>query len=473
MVRRTLILLALCGALTGNLCAQRLAIGQIDTGRLLFGQRVDLYASIDLPEGRPVSLEHLRVYESADGRTYHEVDALLDFVPVRNLDAPLSFYMLVDNSGSMYDEHVPGIPDLRRIDAARQAIRDFVNSITHERDRVGLALFGTRYRQLAAPGRDKARLGPILDAIERPPRAEGYTELYAALIRAASDAAAVGRRTVIVLSDGENYPYSIYEGEPHPEYGDRLFTYTEAIDAFQREGLSLFAVHYGDDEEDPYLGRIAEETGGRVYRAITTEELARVYQDIRSALLDEYRLTYRATMIPTERRYVRVDYRDADVDLRAERPYFAGTLFAGPDEAPPFAPIVVFLVGLAGLAALLAIVIRAGQTGTSLVLLDAGGAGSLSKTVVLGDGDTVIGASPEADLTISGSPAVGERHAVVRYEPKRAEYTIVSDTPVRVNNKPVTRRILKPGDVINIEGTVFAFDEPDEPDEQDRTESQT
>ncbi len=462
MVRRTLILLMLCGALTVNLSAQRLAIGQIDTGRLLFGQRVDLYVSIDLPSGRSVDPEHLRVYESGDGNVYYEVDRLLDVVPVRSLDAPLSFYMLVDNSGSMYDEHVPGRPDLRRNDAARQAIRDFVNNITHERDRVGMALFGTRYRQLARPGRDKARFGPILDEIERPPRAEGYTELYAALVESASDAAAMGRRTVVVLSDGENYPYSMYEGEPHPEYDDRLFTHTEAIDAFQREGLSLFAIHYGDDEEDPHLGRIAEETGGRVYRAITTEDLARVYQDIRSALLDEYRLSYRATMIPSERRFVRVTYRGADVDLRAERPYFAGTLFAGPDEAPPLAPIIVFFVGLVGLAALLAIVIRAGQTATSLVLLDPGGASALAKTLVLGDGDTVIGASPEADLTIAGSPAVGERHAVVRYEPTRAEYTIVSDTPVRVNNKPVTRRILRPGDVINIEGTIFAFDEPDE-----------
>ncbi len=466
MIRRAMMLIVLCAAVAASVPAQRLAVGQIDTGRLLFGQRVDLYLSLDLPAGRTIDPERLgellRVYESGDGRLYHEVDAVLDVVPVRSLDAPLSFYMLVDYSGSMYDEHVPGRPDLRRIDAARQAIRHFVNNITHERDRVGLALFGTRYHQLAPPGRDKARLGPILDDIERPPRAEGYTELYAALVESASDAADIGRRTVIVLSDGENYPYSIYEGEPHPEHGERLFTYTEAVDAFQREGLSLFAIHYGDDEEDPHLGRIAEQTGGRVYRAVTTDELARVYQDIRSVLLEEYRVSYTATMIPSQRRIVRVTYRDADVDLRVERPYFAGTLFAGPEEAPAPAPIIVFLAGILGLAALLAVAIRAGRAGTSLVLLDSGGAAALSKTVVLGDGETVIGASPDADLTIAGSPAVGERHAVVTYEPKRGEYTIVSDTPVRVNNKPVTRRILKRGDVINIEGTVFAFDEPDE-----------
>lgn len=442
--------------------AQRLAIGQIDTGQLLFGQRVGLYLSIDLPGDAAPDPGALRVYESADGRVYHEVDAVFDLVPVRSLNAPLSFYMLVDNSGSMYDEYVPGRPELRRIDAARSAIRDFANSVTHERDRLGLALFGTRYLQLLPPGPDIARLGPVLDAIERPPRAEGYTELYAALIESAADARSAGRRTVVVLSDGENYPYSIYEREPHPEYGDRLFTHEEAIEAFQREGLSVFAIHYGDDREDPNLGLIAEQTGGRVYRAIEPDELAQLYQDIRSAMLAEYRLTYRATMLPAERRYVRVTYRDDRVDLRAERPYFASTLFAGHASPSPVVYVVFLVAGLAGLAVLLTLSIRAGSRSTSLVLLDSGGAHALARTVALGSGDTVIGASPDADLTIAGSPGVTERHAVVSYEPRRGEYTIVSEAPVRVNNKLVTRRVLKPGDVINIEGTVFAFDEPAE-----------
>ena len=460
MTRRALILLTLICGLSPFVVAQRLAIGQIDTGRLLFGQRVDVYVSLDLPDGARFDRDSLRIYESADGEEYREVDAIYDIDQVRNLNAPLSFYMLVDNSGSMYDEHVPGHPDLRRIDAARQAIRDFVNRITHDQDQIGLALFATRYEQLASPSRDKTKIGPMLEAIERPGSGEGFTELYAALVEAASDARAMGRRTVVVLSDGENFPFSVHRGDPHPEYGTRVFEHTEAIDAFQREGMSLFAIHYGDDEEDPNLGVIAEETGGRVYRAIAPEDLAQVYQDIRLSLLEEYRITYQATMSPADQRFVRVTYQGAGIDLTTDRPYFASTLFAGRDEAGTVFLIGSLVLGLLGLAALLTLAIRAGSSESSLVLLDAGSAKALAKTVALGPNDTVIGASPEADVTIAGSPSVSEQHAVVSYEPKRAEFTIISETPIRVNNKPVTQRILKPGDVINIEGTVFAFDEP-------------
>ena len=439
--------------------AQRLSIGQVDTGRLLVGQRVDLYVSLDLRDEQAPDPAGFRVFESADGERYREVSAIVDVSEVSSINAPLSFTMLVDNSGSMYDETVAGQPDVRRIDAAREAIREFVNSITNQRDRVGLGVFNTSYRQLAAPTTEKARIGEVLDSIEEPSREQAYTELYAALVRAARDAGNVGRRTVVVLSDGENYPYSVYEDEGHPEYGQRLYAPEEAIEAFQREGLSLFAVHYGE-REDPNLDDIADATGGRVYRATDAQELSRVYQEIRTAILEEYRIAYRATMIPAERRIVRVSYQTDAGTLVAERPYFANTLFAGEGEVDRLVLLLVFVAGLIGLGVLLTVSLRASRTGTSLVVLDSGDARGLEKTIALGETDTVIGASPDADVTIAGAPAVNERHAVVSYEPARSEYTIVSDAPVRVNNQPTTKRRLKPGDVINIEGTIFAFDEP-------------
>lgn len=465
--RTTTIGLAMIALAAVSAGAQRLSIGQVDTGRLLIGQRVDLYVSFDVPSTDVASsdspavpgLDDIAVYESADGTVYREVDEIYDLSSVRSLNAPLAFYVLVDNSGSMYDEIIDGT-DERRIDAARAAIREFANSITNERDRIGLAVFNTGYRELSPPSTDKAAIGDLLDSIEQPAREQAYTELYAALVEAATDATAVGRRTVVVLSDGENYPYSVYENEPHPKHGSRLFAHQDAIEAFQREGLSLFAIHYGD-REDPNLGRIAAETGGRVYRARDTEELSRVYADIRTELLNEYRLSYRATMIPAEQRFVRVTYRAGTSTLRSERPYFANTLFAGRGEADTTLFIVLLAVGVAGLGALLMLSIRGGVKSSSLVVIDSGGASGLARTVALGTDVTVIGASPDADVTIAGSPAVSERHAQVTYEPARQEYTIVSDAPVRVNNAMTTRRVLKAGDVINIEGTVFAFDEPD------------
>lgn len=462
---RAVLTLTVALAITTGVAAQRLSIGQVDTGRLLIGQRVDLFVSIDAPDDAEPTLEEISVYESADGSVYREVDAIYDLASVRSLDAPLAFYVLVDNSGSMYEETVPGSEEVRRIDAARDAIRDFANSITNERDRIGLAVFNTGYRELTPPSTDKAQMGDLLATIEEPAREEAYTELYAALVASASDATAVGRRTVVVLSDGENYPYSVYEDEPHPAHGERLYTHEDAIEAFQREGLSLFAIHYAE-REDPNLDVIAERTGGAVYRARGPQDLARVYREIRAELLDEYRLTYRATTIPAERRFVRVTYERGTTTLTAERPYFANTLFGGAGDVATGVLLGALIVGLVVLAALLALVIRGGAKETSLVILDSGGAKGLEKTVALGGRDTVIGASPDADVTIADNPTVDERHAVVTYEPKTAQYTIVSDAPVRVNNQRTTKRALKPGDVINVEGTIFAFDEPDESDEK-------
>jgi hypothetical protein len=182
-----------------------------------------------------------------------------------------------------------------------------------------------------------------------------------------------------------------------------------------------------------------------------------VYTEIRDELLAEYRVSYRATMLPSERRVVRVRYGG----LRAERPYFANTLFGVGEQLDLLYLLVMLGVGLVVLAVLLTITIRASGKARSLVLLDSGGVRRIQKTVVLSDSDTVIGASPEADITIAGRPAVNEQHATVKYDKSSSAYTIVSDAPVRVNNKLTTHRELKPGDVINVEGTVFAFDDPD------------
>ncbi|MCK4514500.1 MAG: FHA domain-containing protein, partial [Spirochaetaceae bacterium] len=163
-----------------------------------------------------------------------------------------------------------------------------------------------------------------------------------------------------------------------------------------------------------------------------------------------------------ERRFVRVTYAADGGQLTADRLYFANTLFAGATNAGNALLLAVFAAGFLGLGALLFVSIRGGAAKTSLVLINSGGARGLEKTIALGSSDTVIGASPQADVTIAGNPTISEKHAVVTYEPERSEYTIVSDAPVRVNNQPTKRRVLKPGDVINIEGTIFAYDEPAE-----------
>ena len=43
----------------------------------------------------------------------------------------------------------------------------------------------------------------------------------------------------VILSDGENYPYAVHSGQPHPELGERIVGYEEPIRACQEEGISV------------------------------------------------------------------------------------------------------------------------------------------------------------------------------------------------------------------------------------------
>ncbi|MFW6223785.1 MAG: vWA domain-containing protein, partial [Spirochaetota bacterium] len=235
--------------------AQSLTISQIDASHLLTRQQVDLYVSLTDEDGDPIEgadRGDFRVSESTDGEEFEPV-------PVTAFDAGaaaeegITFFLLVDNSGSMYDtlESLPTDESSnRRITHARSAIRTFLSGIDNPRDEVGLASFNTLYAMHAEPTRDTSRIDSLLDDIERPDRREAFTELYASIREAVDDVAvAQGRTVLVVLSDGENYPYFEYTGEEHPEYGDRLFTYGEAVERAQREGISVYAVNFGPERD--------------------------------------------------------------------------------------------------------------------------------------------------------------------------------------------------------------------------------
>ncbi|MFP4408119.1 MAG: FHA domain-containing protein [Spirochaetaceae bacterium] len=53
-----------------------------------------------------------------------------------------------------------------------------------------------------------------------------------------------------------------------------------------------------------------------------------------------------------------------------------------------------------------------------------------------------------------------EQHATILYDDKKGTYTVVSDTPIKVNNRKTTNRELTPGDVVQLPGATIVFDEP-------------
>ena len=444
--------------------AQSARIGQIDSGDLLTRQQVDLYVSVTGRNGRPLdslTADDFTVFESNDGQAYSELE-ILDFAPRVAEDEGVTFYLLVDNSGSMYDT-LAGTPTddfaETRMAAATAAIRSFLGQFDNPNDRVGLATFNTNYTVLSPPTESVRAITSLLDEISEPTRQEAYTELYRATAFAALDLEEeTGRTVLIVLSDGENFPYAVHSGEPHPEFGDQPFPLNETVETLQRQGASAYAINFATRGDQDFL-RIANENGGLVFDAADQEGLQQVYTEIRERTLTEYRITYRASMSPAEQRYVRVRVGTRPA-ARATRQYYAGTLFGLPDGQIGFGLLLPFGISLLLAALLMLLRFRNNRTGASVEVLNA--RGRATQVIDLTSPKTIIGGSADADVTIANAPDVRDSHATIERDERTGAYTIVSDNPVTVNNKPTKRRKLTPGDVVQLPGATVVFDEPEE-----------
>ena len=445
-------------------------LSQIDASRLLVSQQVRLYVSVTDAAGRPLEdlgPESFSVFESPDGERFTRIPRLEQFRPRAGIAEGVGFLLVLDNSGSMYDTlsgRPTEDPEAMRMTHARAAVRSFLSSMTDPKDTVGLVSYNTFYRLHAPPSRDRALVAEALEAITRPSRAEAYTELYYSLTRSVRELEGLGgRKAIVILSDGENYPYAVHSGQPHPELGQRLVDYRESILACQEAGISVYAINLGA-EKDPNLAAIALETGGTMFDVRDRRELESVYRTIHDQVAGEYLLAYRATMAPAERKFVRVVVEGEGVmaggmSQGATRFYFASTVFGLPLSALS----VLLLVPLAAAALLLWLLTalrlerRKGPAALEVLRTRVGHAST--RILPLSSTKTVIGGGRSADLTIVGAPGVQEQHATVVYDKKQKAYTVVSSGEVLVNNQPVKTRVLEPGDVIDIGGATIVFDD--------------
>ncbi len=443
------------------------SVAQIDSSRLLLAQQVGVYASVTDAEGNP--LPNLRqidfsIQESADGERF-EARTITSFTPNAGGTQGIAFLLLIDNSGSMYDT-VAGKPTadpaLMRITAAREAVRTFLASMTNPDDRIGLVDFNTLYHQLSRPTAERERITELLDGIARPAPDQAYTELYAAITSASREFSGVGgRKAIIVLSDGENYPYAVHSGREHPVTGTRVVAHTEAILACQREGVTVYGIGFGP-EKDRNLQAITVETGGRLFDAADAGELSSAYQTIRRQVAGEYLLTYRAGLAPAERTHVRVAVDAAGARASATRFYFASTVLGLPMTRLTVLLLVPFAVAILLLAGLTLLKLERRRGPASLEVLQTVVGRPSTRMLPLGGSKTVIGAARAADLTIAGAPQVQSEHATILFDPKDRRYTVVGKGEIRVNNQPVSSRKLESGDVIDVGGATIVFDQPKE-----------
>lgn len=440
---------------TGAHAPAGLSITQVDTARLLPSQETRLYVS-GLEPG--TAADSLAVYESLDGERW-ERRPIRGVQRAPNEDSGISFYLLLDNSGSMWTERTD--TGQTRIEAARAAAGDFLRSLG-PKDSVGLAVFNTRYWEAGKPGGAAADAARALEEIARPSEADAFTELYLSLERGLEALAAEpGRRVLIALSDGEDFPFSGRTGKPNPDSGLRSSGPSAVIDRAAREGITVYAIRFGP-ERDPRLGSVSADTGGRVFDAKDGLELAVVYETVRADVLAELAVDYSAGMTAGEERLVRLEAETPGARLDSPvRRYYAGTLFGGSAERP--APYLFILTAAAfaawGALVLLRLERPTDRAGIRLLYGPNGRAARGTRFFELSGTRTVVGSGAEAGITLAGNPSIRAEHATIVRDDAKGAYTLVADSPVTVNNRAVTKRRLESGDVINVAGTVVVFDE--------------
>jgi Ca-activated chloride channel family protein len=195
--------------------------------------------------------------------------------------------LVVDRSGSM------AIPDMdgeqTRMDVVKDVVADFAQRRMTDRegaaDAVGLMTFAL-YPELVAPFTldDRALLSFLegVDVVRR--EAEDGTAIGTALAKGASliGESKAKSRVIVLLTDGENNVNDIAPleaAEFAASAGVRVYTilagrYQYTFDRFGRRVAR-------EVELDPTeLKAIAEQTGGRFYRARDREELEGVYEEI-------------------------------------------------------------------------------------------------------------------------------------------------------------------------------------------------
>ncbi len=471
MIKRILLSNIIILFTTCFLYADYVRISQIDPSSLLLNQEIKLYVSVTNENGDPVSgltREAFSVFESADNRkNFIKINEISGFEYMVNYETGINFLLLIDNSGSMYRTLTgarTGNASAMRISHAKRALVTFLKSVTNPKDKIGLAAYNSYYTSYSDLTNDKVKVQGYLDKIVRPGKYDAYSEIYSSVYLAVDEFSSVkGRKAIIVLSDGQNQPYYQYTHKKHKIFGDKIFEYTEPTKYCQEEGISVYAINFGPrgTKKDKGLTKIAYQTGGTVFDAQDQKQLGEVYNKIVNQILNEYLLTYTATMDPADKKYVKVDYNSSEGPVSSTRFYFSSTVFGLPLAKFNILLIIPFLIALGLLWLLSRIKFEKQKSDPSLEILNPGSAKASTNFFTLNkDKNTVIGGDPSADMTLSGGATrIREKHATISFNKTKKKYTIVADGNLTVNNKPIKTKLLEPGDVINVGGTTIVFDD--------------
>ncbi|MBI2820008.1 MAG: VWA domain-containing protein [Acidobacteria bacterium] len=181
---------------------------------------------------------------------------------------------------------------------------------------VGLLENALRYIEVRGAGPSGSIGGPV------PQVSTGGTHLYDAVFLGATDILQkeAGRKALILISDGQDQGSKVERDD--------------AIEAAQRTDVIIYSILFVDRNfygfgsgysgEDT-LKKMAEETGGRIFRANNDRELADAFQQISDELRSQYSIGYTPLNAARDGSYRKIDLRVRRGGLRvqARRGYYA------------------------------------------------------------------------------------------------------------------------------------------------------
>ena len=455
------ILFMILGASFSQAFPDSLRISQIDSTSLIINQRVKVYISVTDEDGasiKDLDKDNFQIFESAEDRPDQEKEVLLVEEGV-NINRGINLLLVLDNSGSMYWDGSGKVKtsdneDIWRITFAKDAIISFLKEIKNPRDKVGLFVFNVKIGSKTELTNDRVQIVKTLAGTTRPPEEEAYTELYETLYEGIDYLrTAGGRKVIIVLSDGQNFPL-----ENNPHFSER-YGLEGAVDFAQKEGISIFTIGLSKNADRKNLKFIAEETGGAHFSVYDPVQLEKLYNLIRDQILNEYLLTYTAGMTPAEKKRLKVTYQHETGTEEARRYYFSGTIFGIPGTKTNYLIFLFVPVSIALLWLLSLVKFQQKKAIPNLSVHTSSGRKTAVHTLpaAAGQAEVTIGASTAADITIAGDPKISKTEVTISN--KKGAFTIKSTgNPVTVNNKPVKTKVLRSGDLIQLGDTTVVFD---------------
>jgi VWFA-related protein len=245
-----------------------------------------------------------------------------------NPDLPIAVVVVLDVSGSMQgppleDAKVAAARFLDRMAAGdRAALIAFAGTVDLE------AVDAEREHSFS---NDVEPLYTIVEALQ----AGDHTPLYDVAYKAVRWAAAEpeGNRAVLLLSDGKEDP------GPQGDKGSMTANEDTAIREANRANVPVFTIGLGTEIDEPYLRRLAIETGGRYQKAPDSASLVELFQNVADLLKQQMRITYEsAAPADGQEHTVRVEVRAHERVASDETAFLAPLLEAEALPTPTLPP---------------------------------------------------------------------------------------------------------------------------------------